>query len=49
MVMEGEGAGLPVPALPELAVAQRVLPGWPRVTVLVRSQRTGLFSECKFL
>lgn len=40
MVMEGEGA-----CLPEPAVVQRVLLGWPGVTVLVRSQRTGLFSE----
>lgn len=45
MGREGEGAGLPVPALPELPVAQWVLPDWPRATVLVRSQRILLFSE----
>lgn len=49
MVMEGEGAGLSVPAPPEPAVPQRVLPGWPRATVLVRSQRTGLFSAPEFV
>lgn len=47
--MVEEGAVLPVPALPEPAVAQKVLPGWPRVIALVRSQRTGLFSECGFV
>lgn len=41
--------GLSVSLLPQPAVAQRVLPGWPRVTVLVRSQGTGLFGECKFV
>lgn len=31
---------------PAVVVAQRVLPDWPRATMPMRSQRTGLFSEC---